>query len=167
MASLMCNNCGYGIHYHDEPNGTEHIAIPVNTWKYYLSANESIIRCYLDGPQNYYVIWKCAKCGCLHTFFADSIHVTKAYAPTEYNDAIRIINGVQCRVFDDYLFEAVSEVNLTAKEYEQSKEYRPCYFAIIGDNYIVLYDDAEFTRVTGCFQAIEGGKMISTGSSDS
>ena len=27
MASLKCSHCGFGIHYHDEPNGVEYTAL--------------------------------------------------------------------------------------------------------------------------------------------
>lgn len=28
MASLKCSNCGEGIHYHDEADGTQYIVFP-------------------------------------------------------------------------------------------------------------------------------------------
>ena len=154
MASLKCNNCGYGIHYHDEPDGTEHFAIPVSTWEEYLSADKSIIRSFLDGPQNFLTIWRCKECGCLHTFSAHSVMVKHAYAPCEYDSSAKIINGIKYRIFDDYLFDAVAEDNLTARDYEVSDKYGSCYYAIIGDNYIYLYDNESFTYPTGCFHAI-------------
>ncbi len=42
MASLKCSKCGYGIHYHDEPNGTEWIAFELNTWEKLLSSQKEI-----------------------------------------------------------------------------------------------------------------------------
>ena len=154
MASLKCNNCGYGIHYHDEPDGTEHFAISFSTWEWYLLEGKSIIRSFLDGPQDYLTIWRCKECGCLHTFPAHSVMVKRAYAPCEYDPAAEIINGIKYRIFDDYLFDAVTEDNITAKDFDSSNKHGACYYAMIGDNYIYLYDDAKFQRVTKCFQAI-------------
>ena len=42
MASLKCSKCGYGIHYHDEPNGTEWIEFELNTWEKLLSSQKEI-----------------------------------------------------------------------------------------------------------------------------
>lgn len=33
MASILCNNCNYGIHYHDIPEGIEFLYIPIKTWE--------------------------------------------------------------------------------------------------------------------------------------
>ena len=165
MASLQCNHCGYGIHYHDEPDGTEHFAIPLSTWEWYRSSGKSIIRAFLDGPQDFLTIWRCKECGCLHTFLAHDIRVVRAYVPCDYSVFNGTTEGIKYRVFDDCLFDAVAEVNLTVREYEQSKEYDPCCFAVINDSYIVLYDDKKLTHVTGCFQAIESDKRINATSS--
>lgn len=154
MASLKCNYCGYGIHYHDEPDGTEHFAIPFSTWEIFSPTDKPIIRYILDGPEDYFIIWKCRECGCLHTFLAGKAAVTRAYAPCKYDSSVKVINGIKYRVFDDYLFDAVAEDNLTAEEFDASNKYGSCYYAVIGDNYIYLYDDAGFHHLTACFQAL-------------
>ena len=155
MASLKCNNCGYGIHYHDEPDGTEHIAIPFSTWEFFYSTNVPVVRYLLDGPEDYLIIWRCQKCGCLHTFLAGGILVTRAYAPCEITSTAKTDNGIKYRVFDDRLFDAVAEDDATAKEFEAYGKYRDCYYALIGDDYLLTFDDADFTHITGCYQAIE------------
>ena len=155
MASLKCNNCGFGIHYHDEPDGTEHFAIPPETWEWYRSSEKSVIRAFLDGPQNYLTIWRCRKCGCLHTFDAHSVHVKQAYALCQSISTDEMTNGKEFRVFDARLFDAIWEDNITANEYDASHPYGDCYYALIGDDYLLTFDDADLTHVTGCYQAID------------
>lgn len=33
MTTLKCSYCGYGIHYHDEPDGTQYFFIPLKPGK--------------------------------------------------------------------------------------------------------------------------------------
>lgn len=155
MASLKCNNCGYGIHYNDEPDGTEYTAISFRTWSNFSSTDKPICRYILDGIQDYIIIWKCRECGCLHTFITGKYELSNAYIPCEKKNVTGIPNGKKYHVFEDYVYETIAESGISAEEYENSDEYPSHYYAIVDGDYIYLSDNKDFTNITDIFKSIK------------
>ena len=160
MAGLECNNCGFGIHYHDEPNGVGYEDITYTTWNMFKDTDLPIVRYTLDGPQDYVTIWKCLECGCMHVFEANSNWVKKAYVPYNYNifhkDYFKTSpKGIRYYLFSDLVSEPIWEDDLTAREYEKNKKYPRCDFAVINDEFIYVFSDRECTDVIRGFKAIE------------
>lgn len=81
MASLKCSNCGCGIHYHDEADGTQLIAFKESTWNDLANSDIPVSRYILDGTDDYIEIWKCKNCKTLHVF--DGVDVSAAYRKIE------------------------------------------------------------------------------------
>ena len=152
MASLKCNHCGYGIHYNDEPDGTEYMVIPFSTWDTFSTTDKPICRYILDGNQDYLIIWKCSNCGCLHIFIAGEAKISGAYIPDEKKHVSQIPTGKKYHVFADYVYEVIAESGISAKEYESSNEYPSHYYAIINNDYIYLSENDEFTHITDIFR---------------
>ncbi len=145
MASLKCNNCGYGIHYNDEPSGIEYTAISMKLWNMFSKTDKPILRYLLDGDDDYLIIWKCPECGCVHAFNGYSPMLAQAYIPCKQD--FDVVSATKYIVFIDYLFEDISEKGLTADEFLSNSNYdsnRLCY-ALISNNGIVVYRDEECT----------------------
>ena len=83
MASLKCSNCGFGIHYHDEPNGTEYVFIKLTEWERLIETKLNVSRYLLDGTEDYLYAWKCKECGAF-MFMDNKIgFVNKVFVPAE------------------------------------------------------------------------------------
>ena len=67
MASLKCQKCGKGIHYHGIPNETVYYYFPIETWKSF-PANTPVCRYKLEKPTEFYTVWRCDSCGSVHFF---------------------------------------------------------------------------------------------------
>ncbi len=44
MAGLKCSHCGFGIHYHPEPNGVEYTALSQELWDSFSKTDKPIVR---------------------------------------------------------------------------------------------------------------------------
>ena len=155
MASLKCSNCGFGIHYHDEPNGIEYTAFSTELWNSFAKTDKPIIRYVLDGDDDFLCVWRCPECGCIHTFQAYQSTLKQAYVPCSENV---IPNGARkYLVFIDYLFDDVSEKGLTAEEFINSGEYPTdsFFYAMVADNSVIVYEDEACTKPVKYFTAIE------------
>ncbi len=155
MASLKCSNCGFGIHYHDEPNGIQYTAISQELWDSFYDTDKPIVRYVLDGNDDFLCVWRCPECGCVHSFEAYRPIFKQAYIPS---DEDVILNAARkYLVFIDYLFEDISERGLTAAEFVNCGKYPADRFfcAMIADNGIILYEDESCTKEIRRFTAIE------------
>lgn len=141
MASLKCANCGFGIHYHNEPNGTEFIAISQNLWDTFSNTDKPIVRYLLDGNDDYYNIWKCKQCGCIHIFRAGAADLKKSYI--QGDGIIDTTAAKKYFVFEDTLFEDIAEKGLNSIQFFEYLHQNPtnfCY-ALASAETIVLYSD--------------------------
>lgn len=153
MASLKCNNCGTGIHYHNTPCGIEYTLIPVEIWNCYLNKDMTICKITLDVPNSYLTVWRCPECGCLHIFEGASTKLQSVYIPSKNESSD--ISGKKYCVFDDYTFETIAENDITPNAYENSDEYPSHCYAIIDDDYIYLSDNKDFINITDIFKSIK------------
>lgn len=155
MASLKCNNCGFGIRYHDEPNGIEYTAFSVELWNTFAKTDKPILRYVLDGDDDFLCIWRCPECGCIHTFEAYHSTLKQAYAPCVENVTPAVAR--KYRVFIDYLFDDVAERDLSAEEFDNSGEYPTdsFFYAMVADNSVIVYADEACTKPLKYFTAIK------------
>lgn len=140
MSSLKCSKCGAGIHYHDEPDGTQYIAFPMESWERLLLSKLRISRYTLDSPEPFFIIWKCKECGALHAFLKDEIHVTAAYEKIDGFYASE--EAAPCRyiAFSDVDWAEITEPGISGEQLNNSFPDIKPLFAEITETTITLYD---------------------------
>ncbi len=116
MSSLKCSGCGYGIHYHDEPNDTEYMFFTLDTWA--KIENETLTSSWVGGE--YYELtvyaWKCPECGTF-AFFDQRGKVTGVYQPTKEFSSEPMREPTEFGLFfDDILWYDIAEDDLPASE---------------------------------------------------
>ena len=148
MASLKCSKCGFGIHYHGEPDNTEYIMIKETDWfnitKNIFDPKNKIMK---DGypmlfrsdtiedefSDCFIKFWICKRCGTLAIF--DGIYVDSVYAPTE--DKVPVDKHSKMYiVFSDYLWDEITEHSIPVSEIPS--KFAPSYVAIRNSEYIWL-----------------------------
>ena len=85
MASLKCAFCGYVIHHHGEPEGTEpvqYIFCTLDNWRELEKENLTADWLELEHDEIFFYAWRCARCGTF-SFFNDRWYLTGIYAPNE------------------------------------------------------------------------------------
>ena len=155
MASLKCSHCGFGIHYHDEPNGVEYTALSQELWNSFSKTDKPIVRYVLDGNDDFLCIWRCPECGCIHTFEAYRPIFKQAYIPC--NNVNSSTEARKHLVFIDFLFEDISERGLTAKEFANIGKYPTdkFFYTMIDNKSIIVYSDEKCTKEIRRYKAIE------------
>ena len=143
MASLKCSNCGNGIHYHDEANGTQFIVFGESEWNELIASDLPTSRYLLDGTQKYYYVWKCDKCGSLHVFEAESNSVRHAYRKCE-TLKISLLQEETYIAYSDVDWDVITEDTIQGSDIEKHcPDSRRIRALTIGDDIYVFYDDAE------------------------
>ena len=155
MASLKCSHCGFGIHYHDEPNGVEYTALSTELWNLFSETDKPIVRYVLDGNDDFLCIWRCPKCGCIHTFEAYRPIFKQAYIPCD--DVAVYTKSKKYLVFIDFLFEDISERGLSAKEFANGGKYSSdsFFYAMINNECVIVYSDETCTKEIRKYKSIE------------
>lgn len=143
MATLKCSNCGYGIHYHDEPDGTQIIAFPEKVWDNLSESDLFISRYILDGTDDYLTIWKCHQCGSLHLFKTDETAVFKSFRNEE--NFIRK-DGEKYYSFSDYDWEKITEDRIKWADYIKIRNHINPQCLIISPNHITFYSDNDLEK---------------------
>lgn len=129
MASLKCSNCGNGIHYHDEPNGTQYIVFNASVWERIVKSDKSIIRYILDENAEFYLVWLCKKCETLHVFYQDSTKLISAFKPSNAGE-LDIIRAEKYVAFTDADWELMTEPRTCGKEAEAKGLVHSCISVI-------------------------------------
>ena len=155
MASLKCSHCGFGIHYHDEPNGVEYTALSQELWNSFSKTDKLIVRYVLDGNDDFLCIWRCPECGCIHTFEAYRPIFKQAYIPCD--DVAIYTESKKYLVFIDFLFEDISERGLSAKEFANGGKYSSdsFFYAMINNECVIVYSDETCTKEIRKYKSIE------------
>ena len=120
MASILCNNCNTGIHYHSEPQGIEYTYISTKDWNDICNSHfKSESKEYDDSgyPKLYRTdtleddfshcinkSWKCPSCGSILAFDKKGSLIA-IYVPSEESYMGELIS--EGLVFDDYLWEKI------------------------------------------------------------
>ena len=144
MAWMLCHQCGSYLNENGVPNGVEHYLFPFSTWELYSNTSKPIILYLTEGPENFFSVWKCPKCGCFHLSSGWSPIVLRDYLPVELSVPPIISDEPKYRLFDDYNFEAISEEELDAEGLERSNYHYE--FATVTDEFIYIFADKKFTR---------------------
>lgn len=148
MASLKCAKCGYGIHYHDEPDGTEWIAFDMGTWKRLLSSDLEISAYEIETKTGWYSIWKCKECGTLHIFRAMDTELYKAFEPVDFTDTESYSNNkLECIAFEDVVWDQITESVGTGYDFEDRFGSVSRKYARIFNNSILVYGDSSLSFV--------------------
>ncbi|MBO7392921.1 MAG: hypothetical protein J6U98_01815 [Abditibacteriota bacterium] len=155
MASLKCSNCGYGIHYHDLPDGTEHYAFRLDEWNRLINTDLSTSKYLCDGTREFLTVWKCRECGTLHTFSAFTPHFLGAYKPYVGEDIPLDKTGEKYIIVDDITWEDITEQSLTGPECLAKYPPKAFRYTSVSENGIVVYDDRDFTHPIQRYITIE------------
>lgn len=145
MASLKCSKCGFGMHYHDEPNGIEYIIIAQDNWsalKDYSFDNNglnympNVDEIELLLPTFIIKVWKCPVCGTIAMFDNSNIQVNAVY--------VQAINGFEVHLcgnvyyaFSDYSWDKLTE--LPIKINEVAGKCEPDYVLYEQDKHVDVY----------------------------
>lgn len=121
MASLKCSNCGCGIHYHDEADGTQLIVFKESVWNNLLNSDIPVSRYILDGTEDYLEIWRCKNCETLHIF--DGVDVSIAYRKID-NVTKEPVNGENYVGYVDTDWSIITEDRILGREI--AKKYPDC-----------------------------------------
>lgn len=131
MASVKCSKCGFGIHYHGEPNGTEYIFISKADWEEITSSRFKSGEKVFDGERDYPKLfrsdtieedfptavrkfWKCPKCGAI-LFFDDKGNVINIFVPAEQDDSVSSDDIETGIIYDDYSWDTLTEASIADK----------------------------------------------------
>lgn len=153
MGSLKCSGCGFGIHYHDEPNGIQYSAVPLDKWEMYKKTNTPVMCFVSDIDNSWIIMWKCPECGAFHRY-DEHWRVSTAYKP-DFDDRVPDISGTRLILFSDFLFDyTIGEEDLTASQFEESSHYKRTLFAILNDESISVFSNRECTRFLLKFKSI-------------
>ena len=155
MASLKCNRCGFGIHYHDYPNGVEYTAFSHDLWGDNSDSDKPIVEYIPFGNEDFLIVWRCPECGSIHCFNGYSCSLKQAYVPT--NDEIALKSARKYLVFIDYLRDKVFDEEWTAAQFMQSGEYPndQFFYAKVGDAGVIVYKDADCSTPLRRYKAID------------
>ncbi len=161
MASLKCSKCGYGIHYHDEPNGTELHLFEKNEWLRLIKDTLPLSLYRLEGTKEHYYIWKCFECGSLHLFVKNSgvqiygVYETVNDMPNTV-EISRLTNGI---LFDDVTWDYITEFDMdwedTKRKCEEINYKIKCKYVRFNDEYILVYSDEDFKNLDSVYKRLE------------
>jgi len=142
MASLKCNHCGFGIRYHDIPNGTQHYFYTKDAWEQ-IKASHMPIVCYdsdeLGSVGHMHYVWKCERCGALAFFGENDVAVERVFVPISDPSLSQDFTGLKFVVFDDYTMEAVFEAEITSEQLFETLGENCCRYALMSEKYLAIY----------------------------
>ena len=154
MASLKCSHCGFGIHYHSEPNGIEYYAYSRDLWNANANTDKSIVS-FTEDSEDFLIVWRCPECGCIHVFGGYSFRLKRAYSPCDNEIALK--SARKYLVFVDYLRDKVFDEEWTAAQFMQSGKYPndQFFYALVGDDGVIVYEDADCSTPLRRYKAID------------
>ena len=151
MASLKCHNCADGIHSNDVPNDIEREWYPLSAWDELAKANRPIYE--IDDDHDFYSVWRCGRCGCVHLLKNYECRVERVYAPEIKARAISK-EKPNYILFDDVNLDGVFEDELIPTDLAKSKYYWE-YAAVTRDR-IDVFADREGTKHLRSYRALGG-----------
>lgn len=134
MASVLCNKCKMGIHYHSEPQGIEYVYIDQNDWEDICNSAFDTKSKIMDDngyPKLYKTdtleddfkdrivkVWRCPNCGSIIKFDREG-NVMETYEVSSENDLGNYLSEGLC--FDDYLWDEITEEACPNRELSSKK----------------------------------------------
>lgn len=155
MASLKCSKCGYGIHYHEEPNGVEWIAFELDTWNELCASTKLISSYETDTKNGWYTIWKCEKCGTLHIFKAMDIQLDRVLELQDIAEfQAQEEKLVDCIAFEDIAWDQITETEENGNAFDLRFMEFPRKYVRFSKNSLYVYGDANFTILEKTYKLI-------------
>ena len=116
MSSLKCSFCGYGIHYHGEPESIEHYFCDLSKWHDLEKENLPSSRIEVEHDYPLTESWKCARCGSF-SVFSDYVNVSGVYIPKEEFSSEPMQAPFEFGPFwDDHLWFDIAEIDIPTSE---------------------------------------------------
>lgn len=153
MASLKCAKCGYGIHYHDEPDGTEWIAFEKTVWEELCRSAKELSSYTVDSSSGWYSIWKCEECGSIHVFKTNSIYLMKAFEPVE-SESESSIKGIELIAFEDTIWDQITETDETGKDFDNIFKDVPRRYVRATEDEICVFSDPGYKTLEARYKSI-------------
>lgn len=161
MASLKCSFCGYGIHHHGDPEGTEpveHVFCLSNDWHKLEKENMISNRVEMEHWGTFVYAWKCARCGSF-SFFADYVNVSDVYTPVEKFSSAPMNEPIEFGPFwNEILWFDINEADTPTAEV-LTRYPQNLWLAKNADE-MRLYTDEARTNCVGQFRRISVPKTI-------
>ena len=152
MASLKCNRCGYGIHYHGEPDGTEYVFVKLSDWREMERENLPSDCLELEHYDQFIDAWKCSECGTF-AFFDKYGHVTHVYAPDkEISENTMQSPTVFGLFFSDIVCDEATESRIPASEI--LTKYPNHLWLLRNETMMRLFEDEAGTKCTAQYSRI-------------
>ncbi len=156
MASLKCSGCGYGIHYHDEPDDTEYIFCELSKWEALEEENMASGWLEFEHDNTFVYAWKCAECGTF-AFFDRGGHVTGVYKPNKEFASEPMQEPAEFGLFfDDVLWYDITEEDIPASEI--LKKYPKHLWLMKNDDEMRVYEDRARTKCLRQYRRIPVGE---------
>jgi len=152
MASLKCSNCGNGIHYHDEANGTQYIIFNEKVWERLVNSDLYVSRYLLDGNEKYYLGWKCNQCGAIHIFNNDSAILLSSYKKAESKENNFLI-GERYIAFSDIDWDTITETQIYGRDIIEKHPYCTKISIIQNNERFWIYNSNGF-KVNSYYESI-------------
>ena len=152
MASLKCAFCGYVIHHHGEPEGTEpieHLFCTLDNWCKLEKENLTADYLELEHDEIFFYAWRCARCGTF-SFFNDRWYLTGIYAPNEKISSDPMKEPFEFGPFWDNITE--SDDNFAS---EVLKKFPGNSWLAKNDEELRIYEDEARTNCVGQFRRIQ------------
>lgn len=153
MASLKCNNCGYGIHHTQDLDGIERTAFLIEEWQKLSVSDIPLPRYDLDGPENFLIFWVCPKCGTMHMMIGSIPLIYRAYRPIALTNR-KERKGRRCIFFEDKAWYDIVELDLRIDNYKSVLPANTVKYAIIGKNFMDIYQDEACTEMLDSYELI-------------
>lgn len=152
MASIQCDKCRFGIHYHGDPEGIEFVFIKNDDWTIISSSKfdpkNKQFRTGQTSPMLYQTdtieldfedsirkAWKCPKCGTI-MFFDSQGKITASYEEAFELESLKIDSKYNFVVFDDYSWDVLTESMMP--NWKISEQFTPSGMARLTSRELIL-----------------------------
>ena len=150
MASLKCGFCGYGIHYHGEPEiaaDVEHYFCQLSRWREFENKNYNLSEHWKEFIES----WRCERCGSF-SFFADD-SVSGIYLPKENSSKENMKEPFEFGPFwGDHLWFDITEADTPASEV--LKKFPNNMWLAKNNEEMRIYEDEAQTKCINQFKRI-------------
>ena len=153
MASIKCSFCNMGIHYHNEPNGTEFIMFPSNFWYSLEHLTSNVNESYrylksdaieLEFPNSYYKFWMCPNCKSIILFEKNTPYVAGIYTVNHKHEKSNSSN-IDYIVFSDKTWDFITERKI--KLTYLPKKFPGEYFIVKSKDFFYVYADKDLSKL--------------------
>lgn len=156
MASLKCMFCGYGIHYHGEPEGTEpieHVFCTIDNWRELELENIDSGWLENEHEEKFFYAWRCERCNTF-IFFDHKLKNIGTYAPKDEFSSEPMQEPVDFGPFwNDFQWFDITEAFTPASEV--LTKYPDNLWFAKNDDELRFYSDKTRTNCVAQFKRIQ------------